>query len=610
MTAATASAPRIESSDLHLADLFKDFYSVPDFQREYVWAPENVDRLLQDVYDEFYDEHGHLTTDSEYFIGSVVVCSGHDGTYQLIDGQQRLTTCYLILCAIRDALAETGTSPSDTLQRQIAATSMNPRTGEDVFRYRLALQYDDSDGVLERIAGKDDAVATIPGTTASVRHICAAYAAISEFLSANFDQDPVRLRRFVAAFTHRVKLIRIVTPNLSHALKVFETINDRGVGLNAMDLLKNLLFMKTTSADYPKLKDRWKTLIDRLDGCGEKPLRFLRYFVLSQYDTDASKPLREDEIYAWFVSHANQCGITSDPLGFLDRLVDGSRAYANFVASQDPHGVPNRYLRNIATLSGNARQHFILLLAACHLPTDSFTTLCRQLENLFFCYIITREPTKNFERTFARWSGDLRAVETPNDLEAFISRYIKPDLAQRSKNFNFALLELDQTRIQQYRLRYILAKLTQYLEEHAWQNDADAKLDAFLDKSVHVEHILPASPSPALHAAFDKPEEYGRYSGRLGNLTLLERTINTSVSNGSFAAKVPAFKQSKFLLTRSLAEKPGVGQHTQLNQAVADLPQFDEWNSHAIDARQQVLARLARRVWQIPDSAIVEEVAR
>lgn len=57
---------------------------------------------------------------------------------------------------------------------------------------------------------------------------------------------------------------------------MFETINDRGVGLNAMDLLKNLLFMKTSSEDYPRLKDRWKKLIDVLDDCGEKPLRFLR----------------------------------------------------------------------------------------------------------------------------------------------------------------------------------------------------------------------------------------------------------------------------------------------------------------------------------------------
>ncbi len=477
-----AAVPKIESTDLNLADLFKDFYTVPDFQREYVWEPENVERLLQDVHDEFYDEFGRLESGagSEYFIGSIVVCPSGDGTFEIIDGQQRLTTCYLILCAVRDALARAGSPSSETLQAQIAATSMNPITGDDVFRYRLELQYEDSDGVLEKIASNGHAVAAIPDSTASVRHIRAAYGAITEFLGANFDREPTRLKPFLAAFTHRVKLIRIVTPNLSHALKVFETINDRGVGLNAMDLLKNLLFMRTASADYPKLKDRWKVLIDRLDQCGEKPLRFLRYVVLSHYETDASKPLREDEIYDWFVHHSAECGIDHDPLGFLDQLVDRSGAYAHFAAGSDPHGVPNRYLRNIAKLSGNARQHFILLLAGSHLPTDLFTDLCRQLENLFFCYVITREPTKNFERTFARWSSDLRAVASRGDLEEFIARFISPDLAQRSRNFDFAFLELDQWRIQQYRMRYVLAKLTQFIEEQPWQNDAHANLDAFL----------------------------------------------------------------------------------------------------------------------------------
>ncbi len=610
MTSVVATAPRIESSDLNLADLFKDFYSVPDFQREYVWAPENVERLLQDVHDEFYDEHGHLTPSSEYFIGSIVVCPGDDGTSQLIDGQQRLTTCYLVLCAIRDALMAPGCPAPETLQGQIAAPSMNPHTGKDIFRYRLTLQYDDSDGVLEKIARTNVDVATIPDTTASVRHIREAYIAVREFLSANFDNDPDRLRPFIAAFTLRVKLIRIVTPNLSHALKVFETINDRGVGLNAMDLLKNLLFMQTASEDYPKLKDRWKTLIDRLDGCREKPLRFLRYFVLSHFDTDMSKPLREDEIYAWFVRNADPSGISSNPLGFLDRLVDRSLAYAHFAAGRDPHGMQNQYLHNIATLSGNARQHFILLLAGHHLSTEFFAILCRQLENLFFCYIVTREPTKNFERTFARWSEDLRGVETSGDLEAFIDLYITPDLAYRSKNFDFALIELDQGRIQQYRMRYILAKLTQFVQEQAWQNDADARLEAFVDKSVHIEHILPTSPSPELRSAFDKAEEYDRYSRKLGNLTLLEKTINTSIANGSFATKTPAFRESTFLLTRSLVEKPGVGQHTQLNQAVRDLPQFNTWDSQAIEARQRVLAGLARRVWSIPDPTPIDEAVR
>ena len=84
----------------------KDFYTVPDFQREYVWQPENVEQLLQDVLDEFFDEHGKVLPTSEYFIGSIVACPDKSDTFQLIDGQQRMTTIYLVLCAVRDCFQE------------------------------------------------------------------------------------------------------------------------------------------------------------------------------------------------------------------------------------------------------------------------------------------------------------------------------------------------------------------------------------------------------------------------------------------------------------------------------------------------------------------------
>ena len=95
---------RIEFKDLSIEDLYKDFYTVPDFQREFVWEREHVEKLLQDVQEEFFDEDGQLIKGPEYFLGSVVTCRADDGTLSLIDGQQRMTTIYLILCAIRDLL--------------------------------------------------------------------------------------------------------------------------------------------------------------------------------------------------------------------------------------------------------------------------------------------------------------------------------------------------------------------------------------------------------------------------------------------------------------------------------------------------------------------------
>lgn len=595
-----ATTAKIESNDLTLAEVYQNFYTVPDFQREYVWQTDNVEKLLQDVYDEFFDADGQLVPSPEYFIGSIVTCSDNGAALQLIDGQQRLTTTYLVLCAIRDELLDLGADVPNNLKQNIADLSMDPTTGDDVPLHRLVLQYQDSQGVLATLADRTVPIDNIVPTTASVRNILSAYRTAREFLGANFQGNPSAVKKFYAAITTRVKLIRIKTPDLTRALKVFETINDRGVGLNSMDLLKNLLFMKTSSTDYPNLKGRWKHLIDTLNGCGEKPLRFLRYYVMSQYDIDLKKPLREDEIYGWFASHQVEAGIAFEPLAFLDRLVSSAEAYACFASSMNVDGSTNPYLRNIYALSYAARQHFILLLAGQHLPHQLFTELCRHIENVFFCYLITREPTKNFERNFARWAKDLRAVSDLEGLNAFVARYFTPDLAMRSNSFDFAFRELDQTRIQQYRLRYVLAKLTQYIEERAWSNSAHSQLDQYLSNAVHVEHILPQDPTPEIRNAFDKPLEYDQYKVRLGNLTLLEKTINSSVSNGNYEQKKPGYRHSSFLLTKSLVETPHVGTNTQLNRAVADLIQFDTWDSDAVELRQQMLGELARHVWQIP----------
>ncbi|PHM05887.1 hypothetical protein CK516_37650 [Nostoc sp. 'Peltigera malacea cyanobiont' DB3992] len=81
---------------------------------------------------------------------------------------------------------------------------------------------------------------------------------------------------------------------MSHALKVFATINNRGVGLDAVDLLKNLMFIQIKDKDFEKLKSKWKEMLKILYKSNENPIRFLRYFIISKYD---SERIREDKIY-------------------------------------------------------------------------------------------------------------------------------------------------------------------------------------------------------------------------------------------------------------------------------------------------------------------------
>ena len=585
----------IQSEDITISNLFNDYYIVPSFQREYVWEDVEVNQLMQDIYAEFMG--GDQDPSSEYFIGSMVVCADTEGTYEIIDGQQRITTVYLFLCAVRDHLREANAAPIQVLEQQIAAAAVD-NTGKDVFRYRVILQYEDSCGLLEHIAsGSDGSTYSMPENTRSVANILNAYELIRGFIRNEFGEDHESLRRFYAFFTRNVKLIRVRTINIARALKVFETINDRGVGLDSMDLLKNLMFMKASREDFDRLSDKWKELVDTLYMASEKPLRFLRYFIFSQYKVDR---LREDQIYQWFTQNATECGYDVNPFAFVDQLIDSAHAYALFIAGKNIDETLNRYLFNIRCLSGAARQHLILLLAGQRLPIDCFTELCRHLENLFFAYIITREPTREFERTFAQWAPELRRVENKNGLDEFIAKRFQPAKESLAARFTLAFDELYEWSLQKYRIRYILAKLTQFINERAWGSTGpQADLRTFISSEVEIEHILPQTPSPEVLAAFDKKEEIKDFIYALGNLTLVEKTINCSVGNGLFGEKKNAYKQSNFLITKSLDEKVSVGVNTAVNRAVSGLLTFDKWTSESIDQRQKMLTLLAKQVWDM-----------
>src|SRR5690606_8324886 len=120
----------IKSTDLSVGDLLKDFYVVPDYQREYIWTVEDVEFLLHDV----YDAQSTSDSDEAYFIGTIVTnFNSEPAVYELVDGQQRVTTLYVALIAIRDFLKEIGTS-IEKISDQLHDNAVD-RLGQETPRY-------------------------------------------------------------------------------------------------------------------------------------------------------------------------------------------------------------------------------------------------------------------------------------------------------------------------------------------------------------------------------------------------------------------------------------------------------------------------------------------
>jgi hypothetical protein len=593
----------IHSEDMTLKRVLQDFYRVPDYQREYVWGEtdpkgergDEVDQFLNDVNTEF--EAATEEQAPEYFIGTIVVCPAAGGVLELIDGQQRSTTAFLTLCAIRDYLKKLGVSLPDDLPGQIAASSTDWK-GQTVHRLRLDLQYEDAGNILQDYSEGKGADARL-GETRSITNMANAYKTIFEFLQANCKDDPNSVRAFYGYFTNKVKLIRITTPSVAKALKIFETINDRGVGLDAMDLLKNLLFMSAKPNEFSKLKNTWKEITDQIYSAREKPLRFLRYFLFATYRCDPR--LREDGIYDWFLKNDTQTQIKASPLSFASKLLDGAEAYKHLSKGHNIAGIVEHGVTNTRILGGKSiRQHFILLLAGRHLNSSLFSRLADEIEQTMCIWLVTSTPGKEYERLIVEWAGRLRTITELDAFNAFIGETFALARTTLKEKFSVAMQSAKKTDMRAFRVRYLLAKLTQHLDLQAYGKEGgQSALAHYVDGRNDIEHILPENPSPQALLEFGEGAVDQDVTQRLGNLLLLEESVNRAIQNDAYSAKKIAYPSSQFLLTRCIAGHLPVGTNDRITRATRDIPNFETWNRKGIEARQKYLAKLSAEVWNV-----------
>jgi Protein of unknown function (DUF1524) len=153
--------------------------------------------------------------------------------------------------------------------------------------------------------------------------------------------------------------------------------------------------------------------------------------------------------------------------------------------------------------------------------------------------------------------------------------------------------------MQQYRTRYLLAKLTQFVDMAYKGLKTPGSLGEYT--VLEIEHILPDKPSSVLLSAFvaaNPNSRYDDYKNKLGNLTLLEKPINIVASNDFFKAKKDEYRKCKHYLTSSIAGIVTVGQNTTITRINDKLQAFDDWTSTSIDKRHELLMGLARDVWK------------
>lgn len=603
---------RIENHKYSIEEAFREcFYIVPDYQREYVWTDKEVHQLLEDI-----GEQIDVGTTREYFIGTVLVSpTDQKNHYEVIDGQQRLTTFFLLLCALKHLFQG---EPQRQMISGLISTSYVDSDGEVRTTLKLEPRYESAGEVMAKLVELDAEPQTVragiqsAGITSfgSLENLVNAYSTLYRYLKDNYD-DTAKLKKYWGYLANNVVFIQIST-DVSSALKIFETINERGVGLNPMDLLKNLLFTQVKHAQFTQLKDEWKKITKPLEKQKEKPLRFLRYFLMANYvikNERGDAVVREDEIYDWFIAKDNAalCDYAGKPFEFVRKVIRNVEHYLAFANGLGNDGKPSLAMDSLKRLAGGAFSlHYVLLLAAANFPKPLFDHFVAQLESFLFYYIFTKTPTNDLERSFSQWADELRAIAEAGDpvkqkvqLNSFVADRFEKNMAGKSQELADALKRFTLYSMQQYRTRYLLARLTQHVEMAFSGLKTPGSLEPFT--KLEIEHILPDNPKAELRAtwAAENPNAvYDDYKNRLGNLTLLEKPINIVAGNDFYKAKQAEYGKSGNYLTRSLVALTEVGQNTSISRINAKLESFSAWNAASIEKRHALLIALAQEVWK------------
>lgn len=595
----------IKANVHNIAKLKDYFFIVPDYQREYVWSVDDqIEQFLADIDNEF--EPG-AKEQSSYFIGSIIIVK-NGKRYDVIDGQQRLTTIVLTMCAFRDVMK--GLPLDETQANYLKAISEWLSTFDVTagkVQLRLELQYEESRDYLATLIQGKSYAGEISG---SIKKMRGAYERIKAELDGYVQSGVDDLTQFAVYFFTKIDLVVIESENLSGALKIFETINQRGASLNAMDLVKNLLFSKASEQEFSLIKGKWRELTAHLQRAREddKPLRFLRYFLVARYHDGI---LREDDIYKWIISPAGKSALNYEtkPYALAQELERMARRYADFVLATELQKDGGDYpaITRIGFLNKyRSRLHLVLLMALdATAPAGAVNLLASAIESFFFFSNTLGVQTKVNEPLFAQWAKSLRGVKDEAGVTSAVEATIWPHISSLEAEFRDRFLNVRHSAYEPgYRLRFVLGRMENTLLAQVGL----PQIGAEMINEMQVEHVLPQTPDgwAVPEAIASSKGDYENLVQRLGNVTLLEAKINQAVNNFNdlngdwFAQKQAEYGNSALLTPKMFAPDFAVGKNTEVNSVKAKLGfTYPQWDAAAIQHRQKLLLELAMETWKI-----------
>ncbi len=587
-------ANEIKGKDYSLKDILAtalvSYYQIPDYQRPYQWTEKDCEKLLDDLFSsyEYYKESG-------YFCGSLVLIvintdsETNAETYDIVDGQQRLST-FILLAKVLATLYSERLDPEyqEFLQASWSDRHENKKkkkkkrldfelvvsSAKKDFQDALDF-FDDLDASKDKDSRSND---PSKGKNNYLKNaIC-----LKNYLEKKEIED---INDFIKWLYFKVVFIKTTCPNVSMALRIFSVLNARGLPLHAIDVFKVELLKKLANKkDQEEFVSRWSTLHQKCSGNESK---------FPKRKENKREKNATETLFSWYLTYLNPVTsgksmeerladqferLNKPPSEYLKGVEDFYNAYCEILEMQDRHA-------HLLSYKDDDYLHVILCASILHHYSDQDIKALKELLVKFYYQNWVAEKKKSvYEQTCCNIINALKEKKSIENIASIVKKYLNNVTQHFKENLeDDHLYEKHKRSSKTSWLKPILI-----LVEYSMSDDPRPKR---IEKNdFHVEHILPQKPDPSSQWVEDfSEEERELYTHSLANLTLLGGKKNTKALNQALNQDFKEKKEIYMGKTIMLDNKKTFKVMTCYDMTKNDVCRYTEWTSKSLEKRKEEL---------------------
>ncbi len=570
---------KIDSYEWYLKNTLKEelYYQIPIYQRPYQWTEENCKKLLDDLFFNYEDD-----IESDYFCGSLVLVKSDPNskteTYDIVDGQQRLSTFILLAKVLADLYNDclSGTKNLERLQEgwkdrhtERKRLSFNTIGSNAEYDFAYALEHFNDSQASKNKNNKNNYLKNA---------VC-----LKDYLR---EKEIENINEFIEWLYSNVKFITIICPNIDKALRIFNVLNARGLALNATDIFKGELLKELVKEeDQKKLVSRWNALSQK---CSDNDLTMETLFswYLDYLNPVTSREKMEKRLVTWFNI------LNKPPLEYLKGVEDFYNAYCKILEMQDRHA-------HLLSYKDDDYLHVILCASILHHYSDQDIEALKELLVKFYYQDWVAGQTKSTRSQTC--CNIINALKEKKSVRYIASIVVKKYLDDKNITQRFKENLQDSNLYTKF---YFAGKS---VKKNSWLKPVLILVEYFVSddprpkriekNDFHVEHTLPQKPDPSSQWVKDfSEEERGLYTHSLANLTLLGGTKNAQASNLDFKEKKEIYMGNAVKLGKDKRGREKPFKVMTCYKMTIDVAQYTEWTPKSLEKRKEELIQIIESV--------------